>query len=90
MVWAVGWGSLSWTVGLGGETAGPVAEESLGPERHCCLAWGVGWAEGAGGDEASYAYESSEFLVSFLSMLDILVNMLTHKLLGSGLFWHRL
>ena len=61
----------------------------MSAECHCCLAWGVGWAKSAGGDEAAYAYESSGILVSFVSMLDILVNVLTHRLVGSGLFCHR-
>ena len=60
-------GAVSW----GGEIAGTVAEESVGAECHGCLTWGVGWAEGAGGDEAAYAYESSGILVSLLTILDL-------------------
>ena len=76
MEWSVGARDLVWAVckvnlvRAVGEIAGTVAEESVGAEGHCCLARGVGWAEDAGGDEAAYAYESSGFLVSFVSMLD--------------------
>ena len=70
MEWSFGARDLVGAVGWGGEIAGTVAEESVGAECHCCLAWGVGWAEGAVGDEAAYAYESSGFLVSFVSILD--------------------
>lgn len=71
-----------------GEIAGPIAEESVGAECHCCLAWGIGWAESASGDEAAYAYESPGIFVSFVIMHSS-VNMLTHMLVDNGLFCHR-